>query len=1065
MNRYKAAFLVLLALTLAAWDTRVVEGEIWRSTYFRERSASIPEHTDLANLALQELGVAEILGKHGSAGVTVVDLNATYFREEVMRGSPREGDDSDTEVEERLLPQPARFAGLPDYSYGPADWLNKNRTCPIGGPARNDELCHEFLGWLGGLNSVHFGSQATAMYTRYHAIALQRADRAKQMREAMTPEERQVYAHVLREAEHQALIYEGYAQHFLQDRWAIGHMWERWDGPDRTQLANASVWSSLVIGAVAGLIHGTEALVTANLGQFGRDIGLAADPMSSPLPGDDAARPMTFRHVENPDTPPIPAVGDERLGDLVRGSFGAGYGGEITDQPLDVAVQRKELLTCSKAGWAEVIRALGQGPNGGYGEYGIRLSADAPDFAVVDQAECWDMWATNRSMYVGLVYLGSLGANPEGERIVFAGLAVLQAVVPGGVPFDGTVYSSTDLPALAWRMWRRQLVDPDGTDLARGGIGALFNAPTGEQASLPVYAEPIDPSALPTEATGGVDRQTIFGAMPWAHSDYWGGIEGLELLERLRRSDRASLQQACQFVADMAWQGTHPGYTGRMSRTRIAEGVPVRSLGHIRTGHRERESDDPADPFYIDQGYVSRTEAEDQSPTFGSKSVANWCARVPIVRLSRDPELRNQNIIQVLASDATRLELIGQDFGAKEGNVFIYEEGRARRALGRILEWEDRRIGLTFQAGELMEGRDYLVEIGTFDGKSSVGLFILRIRPDEAEPEPPPPVISASCDAPPPPVPTFDMSAAISRQVGPDWNRVDPAELAAAIRAARAELTSQQAKLREFLLAERACILEAMPAGISALESIENAGRLRAEREAAAHYERTGSPGGSKQCAFWTGGDEPIGYLFEPRPPAPPEDIWSPYIDEIDGVIQVGLFAEAHAEAMALAVERRASPVRRGGDFDLRITDPAELLDRHYTATDPVTSRFYNPPLSELSVMHSWSAVALGLYGVTAEGIVNRRAYERWVTVDAALSAEDALDALCRIRNPITSSGFSVSFAPLSGFGFRSDTYWRGDGQRYDRIGWPSRPSESSPPDPSFEPVIIRPPSVPPAPN
>jgi len=115
MNRYKAAFLVLLALTLAAWDTRVVEGEIWRSTYFRERSASIPEHTDLANLALQELGVAEILGKHGSAGVTVVDLNATYFREEVMRGSPREGDDSDTEVEERLLPQPARFAGLPDY--------------------------------------------------------------------------------------------------------------------------------------------------------------------------------------------------------------------------------------------------------------------------------------------------------------------------------------------------------------------------------------------------------------------------------------------------------------------------------------------------------------------------------------------------------------------------------------------------------------------------------------------------------------------------------------------------------------------------------------------------------------------------------------------------------------------------------------------------------------------------------------------------------------------------------------------------------------------------------------
>ena len=164
MKRFKATLLVLLALTLAAWDTRVISEEIWRSTYFRERSASIPEHTDLANLALQELGVAEILGRHGSAGVTVVDLNATYFREEALRRTPREGDDRDTAVEERLLPQPARFAGLPDYSYGPADWLYKNRTCPIGGPARNNELCHEFAGWLGGLNSVHFGSQATAMY-------------------------------------------------------------------------------------------------------------------------------------------------------------------------------------------------------------------------------------------------------------------------------------------------------------------------------------------------------------------------------------------------------------------------------------------------------------------------------------------------------------------------------------------------------------------------------------------------------------------------------------------------------------------------------------------------------------------------------------------------------------------------------------------------------------------------------------------------------------------------------------------------------------------------------------
>lgn len=828
MRRARATLLVLLALMVAAWDTRVVNGDIWRSTYFKERSASIPEHTDLATLALQELGVAEVLGRDGSAGVTVVDLNATYFREALLRRTPREGDVRDTAVEERLLPQPARFAGLPDYSYGPADWLNKNRTCPIGGAARDDELCHEFAGWLGGLNAVHFGSQATAMYARYHAIALQRADRAKRMREAMTPEERRAYADALREAEHQALMYEGYAQHFLQDRWAIGHMWERWDGPDRTQVANASVYGTLVIGAVAGLIHGAEAVVTSKLRLGGT--GLAADPMSSPLPGDAAAMPMTFRHVDSPDTPPIPAIGDERLADLVRGRFGAGYRG-YTDQPLDVAVQRREMLTCSKAGWAEVIRALGSGPNGGYGEYGARLAADAPDFAVVDQADCWDMWATNRSMYLGLVHLGIARESEIGEKLVFTSLAVLMAVAPAGVRYDEARYSSVDLTALAWRMWRRQLLDPEGTDLARGGIGELFNAPTGEKAGLPVYAEPVDPAGLGTEAPGGVDRQTVFGAMPLAHSDHWGGVEGLELLERLRRSDKDSLQQACQYVADMAWQGTHPGYRGRMSRTRMAGGAPVRSLGHIRTGHRERETDDPADPFYIDQGYVSRTETRDRTPTFGSKPAANWCARVPIVRLSRDPELRNQNIIQVLSSDAPRVELIGQDFGTREGNVFIYEQGRRRRTLGRILDWEDRRIAITFRQGELKEGRDYLVEIRTFDGKRSVGLFLLRIRPDEPGEEMIEVPVVGGCGQVPPPVPAFDVGTVVTRRLGADVGRSPPADVSRAIRAAGAGLGTVQGPLRDFMARERACILQSRGGGVASLSGIHRAGRQQAERE------------------------------------------------------------------------------------------------------------------------------------------------------------------------------------------------------------------------------------------
>lgn len=1031
MRRFKATALAVLLLALAAWDTRVINGDIWRSTYFREESKTIPEHSTLADLALAELGVVDLFGVRGSAEVTVVDLNATYFREDEMGSADREGDNHRTRVEERLIPQPARFAGLPDYSYGLADWLNKNLTCPIGGPPGYTRYCHDFTGWLGSLNSVHFGSQATWMYARYHTLALERAERARVMREQMTPEERLAHADALREAEHQALVYEGYAQHFLQDRWAIGHMWERWDGPDRTQIDGRSMLASIAIGGVAGLIHGAESVT----GQ--------ADPMSSPLPGESAARPMAFRHVSRPDQPPLPAVGDERLADMGRGAFGKGYGG--SDQPLDVSVQQREMLTCSKAGWAEVIRALGPGDRGGFGTAGARLAADAPNFPVLSEETCWDMWATNRSLYVGFVGEG---------RLWLTGLTALRVVrdfqLPGvGALVEGDADGGSDLATLAWRMWRRQYLDPDGTDLARGGIGKVWTAETGDKAGLPIYAEPLDPAALPERDVGGVDRQTLYGAFSLAHSDHWGGAAAREMLDRLRRADRNRMwehwQQTCQFVADMAWQGTHPSYTGRMARRRMADGKPVRSLAHIRTGPREAERDDPADPFYIDQGYVSRTEARDRAPAFGSKPAANWCARVPVVRLSRDRELRNANIVQVLPADARRIELFGENFGSDKGRVLFFEEGRSKRSRGRLVDWSEGRIQIDFRPGELRPGRDHLIEVRTADGRRSVGLFIVRVRPAEEE-DPGPVPVAGTCDAPPPAAPPFDLASAVTHRVGNDVFNADPGELAGALRGAGAELAAARAAPDAFLTSERQCLIRRHTGGVLALDRIAREGRRTAAREAEAHFEALraeGRSGGSwvKHCAASMGG--PVRYGFTPRgtPFLEAEDFWLDYVREIDGVLQHGRFTETLIAAWALALERPGPPIAPdpalvGNGFDLRIRDPAVVLDRYFRpikgGTGDLDRKLWQ--VQALREADLWSDASLALYQATARGIVSRREYEIWVTTRLRSQARDPLDALCQVESALSRP--PPEFVPdPPGFG---NAYQASDGRRYPRIGWPA---------------------------
>ena len=754
-------------LALAAYDTRVETAIPWQSIYQAGTTASIPEHTTIADDTFDYLDpsgqLRALFGREGSAELTLVDINASFYRADLLYGVEPYGDEVTTEAEERTIPAPGLFAGLPDYSFAIYDWLNKNRTCPAFNQAEYASRCHEFIGWLGALNSVHFGSQATEMYAHLHGNALALAERARTMREAMTPAEREEYAAEIEEAELLALAYEGYAQHFIQDRWAMGHMWERWNSPDTAQV-EASLPAHIAIGGLAGIIHGAEALVGTTPGL---DLLLMeADPMSSPLPGPGStARPMEYRHVRSDGTmsEPLPGTGDERYADMVAGTFSLSrYDPSRANQRLLIPTQMQSLRECAGAGWAEVIRALGLGESGGYGSFNAPLGSDAPGFDVVAREDCWNNWATNESIMIGL-----LGPNP-GRSVALLGaldIAVPVDVVVTSSDTTPVVGARTELVAYATRLWLYGRDDPDGVDVSTGqmtsaaqslgsliGWGREFDPNTlwsfshGGNFSLPEYAVP---AGLDTQARGGPvaalaeedlrgrDIQTLYGVFSGAQSDYW--CENRDILDELRADPSLRNRELCELLAQRIFQGIDPEYQGVQSYEREADGAPVRSLCRIRqtSGVEHDSADDPGNPYWLDQGYVPAPDHTQLMTPRNTRyaAITNWCARTPVLSLLSDPELRDGNVAERIGANEDRMVLIGEDFGTVPGEVSLTDPRTgAVHDLTTHAQWGSNRIDVDVAHLELEDGQDYRIgltlarEAEDAGPIAMPGLYYLRIQ-------------------------------------------------------------------------------------------------------------------------------------------------------------------------------------------------------------------------------------------------------------------------------------------------------------------------------------------------
>jgi len=274
---------------------------------------------------------------------------------------------------------PPYFSELPDFFYSVEDYINQGKKCP----PFNEWIvgdCHNFSHFMGALNSNHFPPQLKTNYEKYHSIALALRDMHLDLKEQL--KNNSEYEDFVEECAMEALTYESIAQHYNQDQWSMGHMWHRWGSPDINDfpvfttdnsssalLRRTNAAYGTVIGAVSGMIHGWRSTVEEAWGNdliFEGDDYFAAitkyDPMCYYTDGVEWRRPLSSSHY--------PGTGDLFLDEQ--------YNQDIQG---DFYEQSQELGVCSRNSLRELYDK---------------------DFEWQNYDDCWNNFATNRAMYIGL---------------------------------------------------------------------------------------------------------------------------------------------------------------------------------------------------------------------------------------------------------------------------------------------------------------------------------------------------------------------------------------------------------------------------------------------------------------------------------------------------------------------------------------------------------------------------------------------------------------------------------------------------------------------------------------
>jgi hypothetical protein len=304
------------------------------------------------------------------------------------------------------------FAEVPDASYGLADFLLGNEHCFARGAVSSDATkdnaaratpegtatCHDFQSRMGSVNSTHFGAQARASYAHYHALALEVSRRCR-ADAGRLPAGDSYTATVAKTCELEAMALEITGQHYLQDAWSSGHMWQRWGTPLFEASPEGRVRQQ-VVGMLSGLIHGWRSLAKDYLIlSYWQDDQLCMPGFYADYaPGEEAAHSGELVRYGFASSPArFAAGGDEYLLPCTAKDQNERWAvaSPLADSPL--RAQHRRLLTCSVRGLAEVYDA---GPK----THGARRSEDAlverSVTSVLDEA-CWGQRTTNQSLVLG----------------------------------------------------------------------------------------------------------------------------------------------------------------------------------------------------------------------------------------------------------------------------------------------------------------------------------------------------------------------------------------------------------------------------------------------------------------------------------------------------------------------------------------------------------------------------------------------------------------------------------------------------------------------------------------
>lgn len=459
----------------------------------------------------------------------------------------------------------AELAQLPDFSYGLWDWATGNETCPLD--ASLDAVsCHEFASHMGPVNANHFPPQSGDFYARGHAMAVARATACNAMADALGADEPRFRDYVL-DCENEALALEAVAQHYLEDTWSSGHMWQRWGsaeladfpgGSDGDRRANA-----VLVALAAGMIHGARGVLQRLPAWTTFDVN---DALCAPHPD--------VRFLLGGTSSIVPGLGDDYFAELAPG-FDEQHG---------------QLMACAAAGIAEVYRASGE-----------RHGAMQPKAsALVDPTgvECLGQRVTNRAMLeaagIELRIAGAQISVPLDARVSSLALPVV-ATSQGEVPLTGATRARFRIDLMRASSMARVLSaqDPNGTEAAEGGLGTFMgtqpNAFYAKRGGRVSYEDPSLPWPATTDGDAVARDRALALARVFhrAHAADWcaqttqASLDAMRAHARDTTLDAPSRAAACSACVEMTQRHARVGTPRSWDRSqeplcrKLVPGAPV----------------------------------------------------------------------------------------------------------------------------------------------------------------------------------------------------------------------------------------------------------------------------------------------------------------------------------------------------------------------------------------------------------------------------------------------------------------------------------------------------------